>query len=165
MTSFCRPISSRNHQRYFWGGSLTYKHAPISNTLRSSILIHKATQFHDLWCIARVVPSIHAPANSALQILICFTYSRCVADGLVAISEDKLPLLNKSVDQEYMRVPPELGGGYAANIEVFHQIHCLVLLLSRQSLDRQADTILESHQTVYVARLLRSAPGSSRKAK
>ncbi|KAK3933544.1 hypothetical protein QBC46DRAFT_275559, partial [Diplogelasinospora grovesii] len=36
--------------------------------------------------------------------------------------------LNKSVEDTWRRVPPELGGGVAGLVESFHQIHCLNLV-------------------------------------
>lgn len=50
-------------------------------------------------------------------------------DGGVRITDDKLPLLNRTADLGSGRhlKPVEDGkGGYHALIEVFHQLHCLV---------------------------------------
>jgi hypothetical protein len=47
-------------------------------------------------------------------------------DGSLGIPESNLGLLNKSVDQNWLHTPLELGGGVTALFEGFHQIHCLV---------------------------------------
>lgn len=44
----------------------------------------------------------------------------------MSVPEDKFHYFNKSADEEYIKVDSEHGGGYAVNIEVFHQLHCLV---------------------------------------
>jgi hypothetical protein len=48
--------------------------------------------------------------------------------GGISIPADKFPSYNRSNEREFQRVPPEKGGGYAAMIEGFHQLHCLVSL-------------------------------------
>jgi hypothetical protein len=54
------------------------------------------------------------------------TISRVVETGhAVSIPEDKLPLLNRSTKGNYK---PANEGGYAAFIEVFHQLHCLNII-------------------------------------
>ena len=47
-------------------------------------------------------------------------------DGAVNIPEDKFSTTNKSAAVNWRRTPKEYGGGYAALIDVFHQLHCLV---------------------------------------
>ena len=45
----------------------------------------------------------------------------------INIPAQKLPLLDKDPEvTEFMRTPVEAGGGYAAMLEVHHQLHCLV---------------------------------------
>jgi hypothetical protein len=46
--------------------------------------------------------------------------------GDLNILESDLKFLNKSSNIEWVHTKPELGGGIQANIEVFHQLHCLV---------------------------------------
>ncbi|KAE8374158.1 hypothetical protein BDV26DRAFT_284484 [Aspergillus bertholletiae] len=48
--------------------------------------------------------------------------------GNLNVPLDKLVLLNKSTATDWIRVPPEHGGGVSGAIEVFHQIHCLDLI-------------------------------------
>ncbi|MCJ1402924.1 hypothetical protein MMC11_006145 [Xylographa trunciseda] len=55
-------------------------------------------------------------------------WERLYFHDLVAIPEDKFRHLNKSADRKYIQIPSRLGGGYAANIDVFHQLHCLNLI-------------------------------------
>lgn len=47
-------------------------------------------------------------------------------DGSLGIPESKLHLLNKSLDENWLHTPPELGGGVTALFDGFHQVHCLV---------------------------------------
>ena len=47
-------------------------------------------------------------------------------DGGFNVPDDKLSLLNKSLDRTWQRTPPEHGGGVAAMMWGFHQLHCLV---------------------------------------
>ena len=47
-------------------------------------------------------------------------------DGAVDIPEDRFSTTNKSAAVNWRRTPKEYGGGYAALIDVFHQLHCLV---------------------------------------
>ena len=49
-----------------------------------------------------------------------------IPDGAVDIPEDKFSTTNKSAAVNWRRTPKEYGGGYAALIDVFHQLHCLV---------------------------------------
>ena len=44
-------------------------------------------------------------------------------DGSLSIPEDKLHLLNKSLDENWLRTALELRGGVTA---IFDQVHCLV---------------------------------------
>ncbi|KAG4427682.1 hypothetical protein IFR05_016836, partial [Cadophora sp. M221] len=46
----------------------------------------------------------------------------------VIIPEDKISLFNETEPSKLMRVPAELGTGYMATIEAFHQLHCLNLI-------------------------------------
>ncbi|TVY38938.1 Cyclochlorotine biosynthesis protein [Lachnellula subtilissima] len=47
----------------------------------------------------------------------------------IRIPEEKMALLNRSGTERHFRpVEPELGGGYHALVEVFHQLHCLNLI-------------------------------------
>jgi hypothetical protein len=39
---------------------------------------------------------------------------------------DKLHLLNKSAEESWQHTPEEFGGGVAAMMWGFHQLHCLV---------------------------------------
>ncbi|KIM96589.1 hypothetical protein OIDMADRAFT_63637, partial [Oidiodendron maius Zn] len=48
--------------------------------------------------------------------------------GSLGIPESKLHLLNKSLDENWLHTPVELGGGVTALFEGFHQIHCLNLV-------------------------------------
>ncbi|KAE9363216.1 hypothetical protein N431DRAFT_475379 [Stipitochalara longipes BDJ] len=48
--------------------------------------------------------------------------------SLIDIPDDKLPLLGKSYDHQWIRTKPEFGGGFAAEIEAFHQLHCVNFL-------------------------------------
>ena len=60
--------------------------------------------------------SVHSDIKADLQ-----------SDGYINIPERDLIHLNRSVSgKEWQRLPEELGGGYAALIDVFHQLHCLV---------------------------------------
>ncbi|KDN68869.1 hypothetical protein CSUB01_11784 [Colletotrichum sublineola] len=45
----------------------------------------------------------------------------------VEIPEDKLAGLNRSLEDNLERVPPEVGTGFVALLEVFHQLHCLAI--------------------------------------
>jgi hypothetical protein len=45
--------------------------------------------------------------------------------GGISISEDNLLSLNRTTEG-YVRFSEEKGGGYAAVIEVYHHLHCLV---------------------------------------
>lgn len=47
-------------------------------------------------------------------------------DGSLGIPKDKLHLLNKSEDENWLYTPPELGGGVTALFDGFHQVHCIV---------------------------------------
>lgn len=50
-------------------------------------------------------------------------------DSGIRIPEDKLPLLNRTVnlgDGKTLRPVTDGSGGYHAMVEVFHQLHCLV---------------------------------------
>jgi hypothetical protein len=51
-------------------------------------------------------------------------------DGSLGIPESSLGFLNKSVDENWLHTPLELGGGVTALFEGFHQIHCLVSLVA-----------------------------------
>lgn len=44
----------------------------------------------------------------------------------VEIPLDKLHFANRTEADHMKKVPPEVGTGYVALIEVFHQLHCLV---------------------------------------
>ncbi|KAL8387061.1 hypothetical protein RB595_010185 [Gaeumannomyces hyphopodioides] len=46
----------------------------------------------------------------------------------VEIPEDKISALNRSEKDNLHHVPPDVGTGYVALIEVFHQLHCLNLV-------------------------------------
>ncbi|KAK2050914.1 hypothetical protein LY76DRAFT_529540 [Colletotrichum caudatum] len=46
----------------------------------------------------------------------------------VEIPEDKIAGLNRSMEDNLEHVPPEVGTGYVALIEVFHQLHCLNMI-------------------------------------
>ncbi|KAK8009162.1 Cyclochlorotine biosynthesis protein O [Apiospora marii] len=49
--------------------------------------------------------------------------------GTINVPFDKLGALNKTLKgKEYKRTPIEAGGGYAAQVEVLHQLHCVGLL-------------------------------------
>jgi hypothetical protein len=49
------------------------------------------------------------------------------AEGAFEVPEDKLGIMNKSHSgRTYKHVPPEVGTGYAAQLEVLHQLHCVV---------------------------------------
>ena len=49
------------------------------------------------------------------------------AEGAFEVPEDKLDIMNKSHSgKTYKHVPPEVGTGYAAQLEVLHQLHCVV---------------------------------------
>ncbi|KAI1844652.1 hypothetical protein JX266_009108 [Neoarthrinium moseri] len=51
--------------------------------------------------------------------------------GAINIPIDKLGAINKTQkEKEYKRTPIEAGGGYAAQVEVLHQLHCVGLLRS-----------------------------------
>lgn len=48
-------------------------------------------------------------------------------EGTINVPFDKLGALNKTLKgKEYKRTPIESGGGYAAQVEVLHQLHCVV---------------------------------------
>ncbi|KAJ5909738.1 hypothetical protein N7504_004381 [Penicillium tannophilum] len=49
-------------------------------------------------------------------------------DGSTGIHDEKLHLLNKSLEVSWKHLPDELGGGVQAFFEGFHQIHCLDLV-------------------------------------
>ncbi len=49
-----------------------------------------------------------------------------LTDDLVAVPVEEFHRLNKSSEARYKMVPEDKGGGYAAYIEVFHHLHCLV---------------------------------------
>lgn len=49
----------------------------------------------------------------------------------VLIPEDRVPSLNRSIEQGFVRAGPA-GDGYIAGVEVFHHLHCLNVL--RQAL-------------------------------
>jgi hypothetical protein len=34
--------------------------------------------------------------------------------------------MGENAEKDYKMLPEAVGGGYAAGIEVFHQLHCLV---------------------------------------
>jgi hypothetical protein len=44
--------------------------------------------------------------------------------GVVLIDEDKA--LKAGITTGHVKTPPEEGGKYFVNVEVFHQLHCLV---------------------------------------
>jgi len=44
---------------------------------------------------------------------------------MIGISSHELARLNKSAESA-AKYSAELGGGYMASLEVFHQLHCLV---------------------------------------
>ncbi|KAK2005354.1 hypothetical protein LZ32DRAFT_674356 [Colletotrichum eremochloae] len=46
----------------------------------------------------------------------------------VEIPEDKLAGLNRSLEDNLERVPPDVGTGFVALLEVFHQLHCLNMI-------------------------------------
>ncbi|GIC90536.1 oxidase ustYa family protein [Aspergillus udagawae] len=49
--------------------------------------------------------------------------------GAFEVPEDKLGIMNKSHSgRTYKHVPPEVGTGYAAQLEVLHQLHCVHML-------------------------------------
>ncbi|KAH0287933.1 hypothetical protein KCU62_g5643, partial [Aureobasidium sp. EXF-3399] len=50
--------------------------------------------------------------------------------GSIGIPRVGLPLLNKSVDDDWKHHAAELGGGIVGFIEGFHQIHCVVSIVS-----------------------------------
>ncbi|KAF7585873.1 hypothetical protein BBP40_009948 [Aspergillus hancockii] len=55
------------------------------------------------------------------------------AGGLVRLSKDQLDRINAS---EYAaEYTPEMGGGYIAGIEVFHQLHCVNMLRKATNMD------------------------------
>ena len=47
----------------------------------------------------------------------------------INIPMDKLHLLNKSTEVDWIRTPEEAGGGAAGLLEVMHQLHCVVCVL------------------------------------
>ncbi|KAJ6149819.1 Protein of unknown function DUF3328 [Penicillium samsonianum] len=48
---------------------------------------------------------------------------------------NKLSSLNRSVDTNWKQTPMQYGGGAEANVEVFHQLHCLNLIRQYTYLD------------------------------
>ncbi|KAF9888833.1 hypothetical protein FE257_008202 [Aspergillus nanangensis] len=49
--------------------------------------------------------------------------------GAFEVPEDKLDIMNKShTGRSYKHVPPEVGTGYAAQLGVLHQLHCVHML-------------------------------------
>ncbi|KAF2035678.1 hypothetical protein EK21DRAFT_84106 [Setomelanomma holmii] len=53
-------------------------------------------------------------------------WARLTEKHAIEISGDKLASLNHSEADDLKHVPAEVGTGYVAAIEVFHQLHCLV---------------------------------------
>lgn len=47
-------------------------------------------------------------------------------DDDINVPLDKLHLLNRSAEGNWKHTPAQYGGGAEANVEVFHQLHCLV---------------------------------------
>ncbi|RAH49185.1 oxidase ustYa family protein [Aspergillus brunneoviolaceus CBS 621.78] len=48
---------------------------------------------------------------------------------MIGVPADKLPAMNKSRSGlDYKHVPTEAGDGYIAQVEVFHQLHCVHML-------------------------------------
>ncbi|KAJ6128951.1 Protein of unknown function DUF3328 [Penicillium samsonianum] len=48
---------------------------------------------------------------------------------------NKLSSLNRSVDANWKQTPAQYGGGAEANVEVFHQLHCLNMIRQYTYLD------------------------------
>lgn len=44
----------------------------------------------------------------------------------IEIGKDKIHLLNRTEADRLKHVPEEVGDGYVAILEVYHQLHCLV---------------------------------------
>jgi hypothetical protein len=97
--------------------------------------------------------SLPAPASF---ILIPMSLS-CNPDGAINVPYDKLESLGQSTEIDWRRVEPERGGGVAATLGAFYQIHCLV---SEHFLSRDEIIFLllwltrtlppESHPAVFI---------------
>lgn len=77
-----------------------------------------------------------------------------ISEHGIEIPTEKLSELNKSDADHLQHVPPEVGEGYIGLIEVFHQLHCLVIqhyLLSSILYLQEADaTRLVTEHRAYV---------------
>ncbi|MCJ1475783.1 hypothetical protein MMC13_004447 [Lambiella insularis] len=58
--------------------------------------------------------------------------------GDMNIPEDKMRLLNRSLQTSWKRTPAKFGGGIEAAAEVFHQLHCLNMIRQYTWLDAYA---------------------------
>lgn len=82
-------------------------------------------------------------------------------DGAVKVPEEKLSSTNKSAAVNWRRTPKECGSGYAALVDVFHQLHCLVSTVQSAPLSQMISLTIgltalpEPHQTIYMALPLR----------
>jgi hypothetical protein len=54
----------------------------------------------------------------------CLFFNQTV--GVILVDEDKA--LKAGISKGHITTPPEAGGQYYVNVEVFHQLHCLNLL-------------------------------------
>jgi len=46
--------------------------------------------------------------------------------GAMIVTEDTITKINASIAS--VKVPPEIGDGYIAHLEFYHQLHCVVSL-------------------------------------
>jgi hypothetical protein len=77
-----------------------------------------------------------------------FIETDIVVEHAIEVPLDKLHFHNRTEADHMRKVPPEVGTGYVALIEVFHQLHCLVRNIHRDDGIRLTQPRISSDDTL-----------------
>lgn len=70
---------------------------------------------------------VSSPFNLSISLFLS-TNRWVISEHAFEIPEDKIRGLNRTEEDHLKHVPPEVGTGYVALLEVFHQLHCLNMI-------------------------------------